>query len=196
MFTPESSSSFERRHLSSSHPNIPVVRTNKLPSSHHPSPGSGQQLPSSQLTPYFDPTPGPPRPPVRQNLTDRYQSYEMPETVVLMQSTAQPVYDQQKISLPTLPPSPRSHDISTSTSSPLVQSAGVSDPFQHPPMEQQAGMSTPPASPPMMQQAGVSTPSPYTQLIRPDGISDSLSPSNTLPCLRMLIYMAFPNPLR
>ena len=96
MFTLESSSSFERSHLSSSNPNIPVVRTNKLPSSHHPSPGSGQQLPSSEFTPYFDPTPGPPRPPVRQNLTDRYQSYEMPETVVLMPSTAQPVCDQQK----------------------------------------------------------------------------------------------------
>ena len=116
MFTPESSSSFERSHLSSSHPNIPVVRTNKLPSSHHPSPGSGQQPTSSHFTPYFDPTPGPSRPPVRQNLTDRYPSYEMPETVVLMPSTAQPACDEQQISPPTLPPRPQSPDISMSTS--------------------------------------------------------------------------------
>ena len=144
---------------------------NKLPSSPHPSRGYGKQPISSHFTPYFDPTPGPSRPPVRQNLTDRYPSYEMPETVVLMPSTAQPICDEQKISPPTLPPRPQSPDISISTSSPMVQSAGVSDPFQHPPMEQQAGVSTPLSSPPMMQQAGVSSPSPYTQLIRSDGVS-------------------------
>ena len=181
MFTPDASrpsdpSSSERSHLSSSHPNIPVVRTNKQRSS-QPSPAPVKQPLTSHFTPYFDPTPGPTRFPVRQNLAGRYPSPEVPETVV--QVPPAPLGDELRNfpppsqfaseSMPTPTPSMQENVVPVPVHyPPMMQPGGVSDLPRYPPTTQTDDIYAPSSSspmlvnyPPMTQQAGISQPSQY-----------------------------------